>query len=132
VNQQRRDVRKIGSLEPKAARFLGVAPAFRAVWIHDDVVRHIIERRGPDAPFVLVNLCLVFSHPDFAGIEQDSRRFLLARIGAAERALCVAVKLVTTAGGASGVLWVSSAFPLAGRSLHRMLRRHRLIPRDKW
>lgn len=132
MNPRRPNVKRIGSLEPSAARVLGLAPGFREVWIHDDVVRHIIDRRESDASFVLNHLGLVISRPDFAGTEQDGRRFLLARVGAGERTLCVAVKLVTNADAPSGVLWVSSAFPLAARSLHRMLRRHRLVPREKW
>ena len=126
-----RELHRVGRIEPRIADVLGIPVAACDVWLHAKTVAHIIARRAAaEAEFTLQYLPLTIRRPELVGIEtRDSRRLRFVKFVTAERRhLQVSLKLVQGEGLDEQVatIWVSSAFPLGGKSLTRLLRRENL------
>ncbi len=133
ANENDGDVYHVGRVDARIAHILGVPATARTVHLHAHTLAHIVDRRSVSAgevEFVLHYLPVTIHRPDIVGIEpRDSRRFRLVKFVTSEhRYLHVSLKLVgvSMAEGLAEELWVSSAFPLGGRSLTRLQRREKL------
>jgi hypothetical protein len=123
-----------GVLPPIVAAALRIRPAACLVRLHDSAIRHIAERRGPDATFVLDYLTETIQQPTLVGQDPvDARRLHLIRLHVEhDRHMLVALKREPVALGSSSSehLWVATAFPLGNRSLTRLTNRIILLPVD--
>ena len=133
ANEANGDVYRVGRVDARIARVLGLPAGERTAWLHAHTIAHIVARRSVtagEAEFVLHYLPLTIHRPDIVGIEsRDARRFRFVKFLTSERRhLHVSLKLVSVGAieARANELWVSSAFPLGRRSLTRLLRQENL------
>jgi hypothetical protein len=116
-----------GVLSPLVATVLRIGRDTRQVRLHETTVRHIVERRGPEATFVLDYLAATIQQPTLVAHDPlEPRRLNLIRFDVEpERHLLVALKHETVVTDAASIeyLWVATALPLGNRSLTRLSKR---------
>jgi hypothetical protein len=122
----------LGALPEPVVATLEIGSPVRSVFMHAATVEHVRGGRGDDAAFVLAYAAHAIHRPHYVGRDpRHSNRFdLVHAVEEQERALLVAVKLVTAVASRSGLdeLWVSTAYPLPRNFLLRKRWRDSLIP----
>ncbi|GAC1656462.1 MAG: hypothetical protein NVS4B3_22250 [Gemmatimonadaceae bacterium] len=121
----------IGAVPDYVAAQLHLPSAARSVWLHEQTVIHISDRRNMtpvDSEFVFEHMPAAVLRPTFCGVEQrgDAVRLSLAEfIRPAGRYMYLAAKLAR-GGDGRDELWVSAAYPMSEGTLRRYLRCGRL------
>ncbi len=116
------DLQVIGALPDSVALALDLRSTVRTVFIHRDTVGHIQMQRRGDAALVMAHMSAAIQLPHFYGRDpRHSNRYDLVRMLEGERAVLVAVKLVTAGAARSRIdeLWVSTGYPLPSNFLAR-------------
>jgi hypothetical protein len=128
------EVQVVGVLSDRVIERLAFKTCTRRVWIHQDVVTHVLERRGRLAEFVLRHMSLVVVRPQFAAIDRTgSSRIRL--IGSFQDPAChlhIALKFVAAPEARSkrDEFWVSTAYRMGTKSLTRLKNKTTLLTVD--
>lgn len=130
------DMQVIGAIPEYVAEQIGLTTTARAVFLHQEAVSAICERRQlppVDSEFVLEHMPVAVLRPSFFGSEQKGhvRRVMLVEYVKRERRyLQLVLKIVDEQrpGDERDEIWVSTGYPLSEESLLRYVRRGRLKP----